>query len=277
LFTVRLLSLLLTFTCLAHLLAIEHSFAQEAVLTSEEKAWITEHPIIKSAGGTTSPPVEFSVDGIENGFSIDYLKLAAQKVGLKVEFQNYDEWNDQIDAIKSRQIDVMHSISYTEERSVYLDFTDKYIETPLVYFGKTDAEPISNIEDLYGKRIGVINGWAAVNAYRRDYPNLNLINQLGSKEGLISLSAGEIDVFIVQLPMANYLITQNFIAGLKVIGSRFIHDEIVSDMMQLGTRNDWPLLNSILQKGQDAITDREYITLSLINGFQNMTILTMLL
>ncbi|MBT5187022.1 MAG: transporter substrate-binding domain-containing protein, partial [Kordiimonadaceae bacterium] len=157
----------------------------------------------------------------------------------------------------NKKIDIIHSISENPERSKFLSFSPSYVNFPYVYFGRTDAEAINSIDDLNGKRIGVIKGWATTLTYQNDYPHLNLIEQNNATEALTALSAGVIDVFILQLPIGNYLIAQNFISNVKVIGTQFFPKIVNGDNLQFGIRKDWPVLTQIIKKANAVISVQE--------------------
>lgn len=231
-------------------------------LTAEERAWIAEHPTIRVTNQMAWPPFDFVFAGEPNGYSIDYLNLIAQKIGINLEIINGYEWGELSDQLEQKQIDLTHSIVETDERKEFLLFSKTYIELPMVYFGRQGEDRIEQIEDLVGKRIGVVKGFAHGEIYRQKHPDFTLIEQESVEEALISLSAGSVDVVSMTLPIANYIITRNFISGLEVIGREKLPE--IGDKLSLkfGVRDDWPLFISILNKAIDAVTDREIQKLS---------------
>ncbi len=238
------------------------SSAQIFSLSQEEKAWIEENPVIRVAGGTGSPPIEFVENGVSAGYSIDYLKLIANKVGLKFEFVEGNTWDQHIENIKNKKIDVMHNISITPERDQYLNFTEPYLNLPFVYFGRRGAAQIEDLADLENKKIGAINGWATTELYLNDYPHLDVMGYASLPDALYDLSAGSLDVVVVQLQVGNYLIRQNFISDLEVIGQKFIPSSYQEDLVRVGVRKDWPILRDIIEKGAAALSQEDVISIT---------------
>lgn len=236
--------------------------AQEVNLTEEEKNWIVENPIITSGNDQTWAPMDFVVDGVPQGLSIDYLNLIAEKVGLKVEYFNKAPFGEQIQMLENREIDMMLSIEQSAERDQFLLFSEPYLTVPTVYFGRSGADPINKIEDLLGKKVGSVSGWTTAEYYKANYPDIEIIEVNNSVEGLIALSTGEIDVFPLQLQIGNYLIVDNFLSGLEVIGRQFFPEDQSSEALQIGIRRDWPILHSIIKKGQEAVTQQEFRTIA---------------
>ena len=109
--------------------------SQDEILTDEEKAWVADHPILRSTNEMEWAPLDFTRDGKAMGFSVDYLNLVAQKVGLEIEYVIGYTWSDLLHMLENREIDVAQSIIQTPDREKYLNFTEPYLDLPMVYFG----------------------------------------------------------------------------------------------------------------------------------------------
>ncbi|MCC3860124.1 transporter substrate-binding domain-containing protein [Pseudemcibacter aquimaris] len=231
-------------------------------LTDAEKAWIAEHPVLRLTNQMDWPPFDFVLGGEPAGYSIDYINLLAEKIGVRIEFTNGYSWEELSGKVANKELDILHSVVRSPEREEFLEFTEAYIALPMVYFGRAGSDPINSINDLSDKRIGVIEDFAHFDIYKRDYPDFNLVIQENIKEALVALSAGEIDVFSVTLPIANYAITKNFIPGLAVLGRDHLPEFASNIELRFGVRKDWPELVPILEKGMAAISSQELQDLS---------------
>lgn len=227
-------------------------------LTAEEIEWIKDHPVITSTNELEWAPLDFVDDGEAIGFSIDYLNLVASKVGLKIEYINGLAWEDLLLKLEAKEIDMAQSILITPDRERYLNFTEPYLNLPMVYFGREGAERINSIEDLEGKRIGVVVESIPYTTYIENYPNLNIIKFDSTVEALKSLSAGAIDVHADILPVSRYMIRTNLLPGIEVIGDKFFPESKNADLIRLAVRKDWPELMQILSKGMAAVTAMEF-------------------
>lgn len=239
-----------------------NSMAQEfdpaIELTAEEIAWIKEHPVITSTNEMEWAPLDFVSDGEAIGFSIDYLNLVASKVGLKIEYVNGYAWDELLQKLEAKEIDMGQSFLKTPDRERYLNFTEPYLNLPMVYFGREGAQRINSIEDLEGKRIGTVVEPIPYIVYNEDYPNLNIVKFDSTVEALKALSAGSIDVHADILPVSRYMIRTNLLPGIEVIGDKFFPETENADLMRLAARKDWPELISILSKGMAAVTAMEF-------------------
>lgn len=251
-------SLMLVLLCLINANSMAQDIDPKVELTPEEIAWIKEHPVITSTNEMEWAPLDFVDDGEAIGFSIDYLNLVASKVGLKIEYVNGYAWDVLLAKLEAKEIDMAQSIIKTPDREVYLNFTDPYLNLPMVYFGREGADRINSIEDLKGKRIGVVIESISDRIYTEDYSHLNIIKFDSRVEALKALSAGAIDIHADILPVSRYMIRTNLLPGIEVVGDKFFPETENADLIRLAARKDWPELNSILSKGMAAVSAMEF-------------------
>lgn len=227
-------------------------------LTEEEIRWIAENPVLRATNDMDWEPIDFVSIGKPAGISVDYLNLVASKVGLEVDYINGYPLEEMLGMLERREIDVAQGISQSEERDRYLDFSDIYLTLPMVYFGKTGEAAVNSVNDLVGKKIGVISGWVALEIYRESHPDLVYVEYPTVGEALLDLSAGNIDLFVNILPVINYSIEKNFITNLELVGQEVIPELQTGVNLRLAARNDTPILMSILQKGMQQVSDKEF-------------------
>ena len=98
-------------------------------LTAEEKRWLTAHPIIRVSSEPDYAPFDYQINGQPTGYSIDYIRLVARHLNIRLEFIK-DTWGNLLEKAKKREIDLLHSIFKTPaERESYLNFTKPYKQT----------------------------------------------------------------------------------------------------------------------------------------------------
>ena len=231
-------------------------------LTEQERLWVIQNPTIRATNYTEWAPIDFFEAGKPAGLSVDYLNLVAQKIGLSVEYISDPNLPTLVKQLRDREIDVAHGLIKTSAREDFLNFTSTYLDLPFYLFGRTGDKPVQSLDDLVGRRIGVINGIASANLIKNNYSHLELVEQSTVLDAFRSLSTGGIDVFAVILPIANYTITKNFITEVDVIGENVFPELAVGNKIRLASRNDLPILNKILEKGMAAVTDIEFQELS---------------
>lgn len=230
--------------------------------TKEELQWINENQTLLISNKSEMAPIDYNQGGGATGFSIDYINLIAEKIGIKTEYVNDPNWYSLLQQIKNKELDMTHSLVKTPDREEYLEFTKPYLYVPWVYFGQKDGPKINSLTDLEGKKIGIIEGTHPWNIYKRDYDHLNIIGYKSADAALNDLSSGVIDTYISMLAVTNYKIKRNLITNLEVTGKNFYPRDENQGQLRLAFRNDRPILKSIFEKGMDSVTEREFSALT---------------
>ena len=130
-------------------------------LTAEEKEWIESHGEITVALDPSWPPFEFlGPDGNLKGITPDYLDILEKRTGLKFRPITGLMWNSAYEKLKKHEIDMTTSVMETSDRKKFWSFTKPYINIPIMIFTRSDAPYISDMKELYGKRVAVVDGYA---------------------------------------------------------------------------------------------------------------------
>ena len=163
--------------CLLSFLLITNTFAQNAeiALTDEELQWVRDNPVITATNNLEYVPYDFVRGGTPMGFAVDYVRLVASKAGLDVDFISSSEWQNMLDQVGRGEIDIIHSAMKTEERAQTLHFLEPYVELPALTFGRIGDAPVDTYDDLMGRKIGVIQDWAAQKIIELEHPDLEVV------------------------------------------------------------------------------------------------------
>ncbi|MCG8570846.1 MAG: transporter substrate-binding domain-containing protein, partial [Spirochaetes bacterium] len=224
------------------------------ILTNEERKWLNslEKPVL-FCPCPEYPPIDF-IDNQSNysGITRDILRLIEDRINYQFELIHLSTWQELIDSVKNKKVDFVSSIQKTDERSEYLRFTQPYFIVKTVFITRNNFnEPITS-ETICDLTICITKGYAVTDYIKEKYPDAQLLYVKGNLEGLLKVSFGEADMMVIDLPLATYLIDKNAITNLKVTG--FTGYEY---QLRFGIRDDYPLLDSILQKGLMTISKRE--------------------
>jgi len=90
--------------------------------TNQELQWMKEHPVVTLGADYRWPPYDF-IDKEANhaGMSADFLKLIAQKSGLKFDVKA-GVWADVLLQMKDKKLDGLTCAVETADRDKYLKF-----------------------------------------------------------------------------------------------------------------------------------------------------------
>jgi len=190
-------------------------YSNELNLTKQEKDWIKNNPIIKVSNQADWPPYDFLLNGLPSGYSVDIVKELSKKLGLNVKFVSADNWAELLNKFDDTEIDLMHTMAWSQEREDKYDYSDPYMPYKSSYIIRSDEENINSTDDLDGKILGTGKGWNIVHILREKYPNSTILEFKNSLEIIEALSTKKIDVAIDDIITVKYLMTENFITNIK--------------------------------------------------------------
>lgn len=224
-------------------------------LTEEEKEWLNEYKGKITIGYTIDyPPIEFLKNDEYVGISADYFKLLEKKLNIEIKMLRYESWTELLNDAKDRKISGITAATKTENRAKYLNFTIPYIYNPNIIVTRKNFSEKLNFEKLENSTISVLalEAYSILEYLDINYPNLNYKTVRTAKEGLRKVSFGEADALIVQLISASTGIEEDNITNLI-----FNSETSYSTNLSIASRNDWPILNDIFNKGLAQITENE--------------------
>jgi len=110
--------------------------------------------VIKVATDDTYPTLEYNDNGTIKGYDIDFMTEVASRLGVKAEFIS-TKWDGLLTGLSVKQYDaVISSMNITPDRQKEANFVE-YQQWLQVIVMSPNAEPISTLEGLEGKRIAV--------------------------------------------------------------------------------------------------------------------------
>ncbi len=241
------------FLCLAF--AAAATLSADVVLSEEEQEFVKSHPVITVQNERDYIPVNFNDNGVAKGYSIDFINLVAQKVGLEVEVVGGKNWQEYLDMVQRQELDVLLNAVKNQERSRYMHFTTPYLQLYPSIFSR-DGSQLSSIESLYGKVLAVPAGYYFIPYFQKNHPKITILLTRDNLDSLQAVATKKADAAIGLAYTMQQLILDNFIEGIGISGIADI-EELENHFERLGVRSDMPLLRDILQKGIDSVTYEE--------------------
>ncbi len=221
-------------------------------LTAEEQAWLDAHPVIRVAADPDYAPFQFTNDaGKSVGVANDYLKVIAQRLGIRFEYTLPDSWAQSLQLIKTREADMVAVATETPERLEYMRFTAPYVEFPDVIITRS-GEGVASLEALHGRHLLTIKGFGINEFLRNNHPQIELRMAPDIKTLLERVSTGEADAGVLNLATTSYAIEKWKITNLHISSLTAF-----SYKLALASRRDWPMLRRLLQKSVVSIGSEE--------------------
>lgn len=222
-------------------------------LTEEERAWLRAHPVIRVFQDPDWPPIEFADKrGNPTGMTKDYLSCIEQRLGRKFEPVLRLSFQEALASMKRGEIDMTTSVAETPERLEFLAFTQPYMNIPIVIATQQDVTYVSNLRELKGKKVAVVDGYAVQEWMENDFPEVRLLKVKKSLDGLQRLDRGEIDAFIDSLVTIGHHQVRRDVWNVKIAGATPYFNA-----QRMAVRKDWAPLAGILQKALDSISVAE--------------------
>ena len=213
-------------------------------LTAEERSWLAENPAIQVAYDPGWFPIEYvDESGRLSGVTAQYVGLVEAATGADLVEAQITSWTHALESIRDRNADIMFMVADTEERREYMSFT-----TPHTVMGTSlltlENRQLELNEEL---RILTIRNYAVEDWLDENHPEIDYISVDSFAEGFEVLQAGEGDALIGVWEIVSHIAE---VEGITLYDAGPAGYEYV---LNIGYRNDQPVLGSILQKALDSI------------------------
>ncbi|MCE4048831.1 amino acid ABC transporter substrate-binding protein [Bacillus sp. Au-Bac7] len=144
------------------------------------------------------------------GFDIDYAKAAAEKMGMKAQFQPID-WKTKESELSSGRIDLIwNGYTITDERKEKVLFTEPYLKNAQVVVTLADSS-LSKLNDLEGKVVGLQSLSSASDALDADpiKSKIKTVTEFADNvSALNDLKSGRLDAVVIDEIVINYYMTK---------------------------------------------------------------------
>lgn len=222
-------------------------------LTPQEKAWLEQHKELRLGVPPAWAPFDYvDAQGKHAGVSSDYISILGEILGVEMAPLTGYTWQEMLEQAQQGKVDVVSSIVPSEERRKYLNFTEPYLNVPLVVITREDAPTIKSIADLEGKPIAVVKGYTTRAYLERDYPEHRLLLVDTLEQALRAVSEGEAMAVIDSIAATEYAKRQLGLKKLKVAAPTDYSLDIA-----IGVRKDLPELLVIMDRALKSFTKYE--------------------
>lgn len=230
----------------------EHS-KQSIRFSESEKAYLNKKGTIKMCINPNWMPFErINGQGLHEGVAADIFSLIQERTTLKLKLIETKSYSEMFTFAQKRECDILSLVVETPERKAYMDFTPAYIASPLVIVTRTEELFVENLEKVLDKPLAMIKGVAFLAVLRTHYPGINLIEVPTVLDGLNLVRDGKAYGLIDLLATIAYTLQTEGIVDLKIAGKL---DEKCK--LSIATRNDEPILNTVMQKALNTVTESE--------------------
>lgn len=166
-------------------------------------------------------PYEYYENGEIIGVDVDIAKEIAKELGKKLVIKDV-AFDSIINEVKSGKADFgAAGISYSDERAKQVSFSIDYSTSKQVAVVKKDGN-ITNIDDIYNKKIAVQLGSIADTYVSKTYKNASIVRQKKYLVAIQDLKDGKVDCVVMDELPAKEILNNN--SGLVILEGELTHD-----------------------------------------------------
>ena len=167
------------------------------------------------------------------GFDAELARAFAQQLGVSCQFVIIT-WSQKVIELNSKQIDlVWNGMTASTELGKQIDFSVSYAKNAQVAVVKTDSS-ITTKEQIKNARVAVENGSAGDTVITAEGAS-NVARVTAQVDALTEVAAGNSDVAIVDITMAQSVVGKGSYSGLKIVSGVSYGDEIFAVGLRKGS------------------------------------------
>ena len=229
-------------------------------LSEDELAWIAQHPVVDVgifAGNHF--PVEAWVAGGAEGIGVEYAKLLAGRVGLRLQFRPFTDWDAVTFSDSGKPIPFDLLVGQPYQRSDRLDYLQPYIETSLVLVARKGDLKIRTDADVVHGRIAMERiARAYTKLIKERFPQATLIFTDDGREALDMVAQGVADAYIGSSARTRWLLTEREHDDVAIL-QRLA--DVPPLRASLAVPRDHQVLASILRKAEATVPANQLASL----------------
>jgi PAS domain S-box-containing protein len=220
-------------------------------LTQEEKKWIATNTV-KVGVSSWYPFYFYNEDKSEIiGVSVDFIIAVAKKLNLEIEFVP-KIWTELLSDFKAHKIDVLPATFFTKERTVFGDYTQKYLDVKEHIYVKENST-INDFSELKNKKLVMMRSYGTISKIAEKYPTIKIIEVDTIEETIKMVLNGEADALFNSKFWVDNFLKDNYIYGLKSL----YQTDFKPSALHFFSNKEKPILNSILKKGLHSLSFEE--------------------
>ena len=206
--------------CALILLLLLHSMAAAAAfsLTPEQQAWLENHPRIRVGINDAWPPMDYlDLNGKPRGIGVRLIQALNRRLGGRLQVVP-GAWKEIYDGVRKGSLDALLDITPRPDRQADFNFTTPYIRIPHVIFTHEKSQPITSLDDLAGKSVGLEQGFFLIDLLKARHPEIGVRAYPDTSSALGAVARREVDAYIGNRAVAMYIIRNELLTGIRATG-----------------------------------------------------------
>ncbi|WP_339615177.1 HD domain-containing phosphohydrolase [uncultured Gilvimarinus sp.] len=228
-------------------------------LSKRDRAYLDSLGPIRVSNELDWAPIDFSEAGRPKGYSIDLLRLLAQKLQLNLQFINGYRWQELVEKFSAGELDVLQPLfSSSANRRLGL-FSDALAELPYAVVSKSGSAPITNVMDLKSLKVAAPSGWTITHFLRQSIGVKNIVEVEDTQEALLAVQSGRADATIDYDAVLRHTAGKLFLNSLQ-FGPQ-LTDQRLPQTLYLAVHPSQERLLGLINLALMSVTDDEWLQL----------------
>lgn len=235
----------------------EHYYQRQAkkvLLSDTEKNFLaTKKNITFGLIKDLSPVEQIDERGDFVGINRDILNLISARTDINFNYVAYDSWQELYQSLLDNKVDMLASITPTEQREEVMLFSDGYWKMPWVILHQQKTGKQLRFKDFYGKNLAIVKGYYLIGQLREEYPLINFKLVDNRQQAVIAIEQNKVAGFVTTMASSTELLKKDYVVPLMIS----VMEDVNLDVSHFGINKNLPLLQSIMNKGLLSISERE--------------------
>ncbi len=225
---------------------------EKELFTKEELNYIKKAPVLKVGIENWASIMNLDEKNHLGGIAGELVEKAFEISGLKFEYLG-GTWNELLNDFKEHKIDILPSTIFTDERTGYGQFSDKYLSIKNYLYVKSTNDTIKSFENLKNKNLAIQKGFGTIEFVKKNFPEINIIETNDLDDSIQRVLNDDVDaLFELQISVENKM-KENLITNLRSISQNSIDPQSLHIFIEQNN----PMLLSILNKSLNLIPNEE--------------------
>ena len=202
------------------MLAFNNTEKNKLALSTQEKQWLQNHPVIDLGVDGNWPPIDFMNKEMEHaGIAHDFINKIAEQLNIKFNIIPGPTFKKMFAKVKKGELKVATSIVETPERAKDLWFTESFFTARKIIITKKNNPSYHNAKALFGKVVAIENGFSTMKQLQELYPTIHLKPVASTLDALREVSWGNADAYIGNGAAAQWIMQEHQITNLEFTGN----------------------------------------------------------
>ena len=219
------------------------------VVRDDERRYLEALGTLRVAYDDSFEPFSFLQGGAPAGMSIDYLRLAAERLGVRLEFLPGRTFGQALDAVVEGGAEVLAAAARTPERRRYLRFAGPTFSQPTALVTRFETEHVTGLGDLAPHAVALPDGYFLRERLAREFPQARVVGCRDTEDCLKAVASGHALATLANVAVASTLIERRLPGQVRVAAT--IPD--APSELYFAVSASRPELQSLLQRALDSL------------------------